>query len=216
MSEELQPHAVGCYSANSALKRAYRLAECRLLTAERVVALVSAWMRSPAPVEALRALWHDLCFVQFHDTLCGTTTREGADDAIMALGRVALGAQELTHDAARRFGTTVDTSGPGGTVLLFNPAAEPYEGYVEYEPWTEWQPWSAGWQLTDESGAPTPHQLIETHEALSRADHGPNRLVFPVVVAHDGVSAVSVRSPGDRRPSGESRRRAASSCDRRA
>ncbi len=131
-------------------------------------------------MEALRALWHDLCFVQFHDTLCGTTTREGADDAIMALGRVALGAQELTHDAARRLGTTIDTSGPGGTVLLFNPAAEPYEGYVEYEPWTEWQPWSVGWQLTDESGAPTPHQLIETHEALSRADHGPNRLVFPV------------------------------------
>ncbi len=44
VSEELQPHAVGCYSANSALKRAYRLAECRLLTAERVVGLASAWM----------------------------------------------------------------------------------------------------------------------------------------------------------------------------
>jgi alpha-mannosidase len=180
--DELQMHAVGCYSANSALKRAYRLAECRLLTAERIAALAACWLDRPALQDALHALWWDLCFNQFHDTLCGTATKEGSDDAIMALGRVALGAQELANDAARAVAASADTSGPGSTVLIFNPGAEPYTGYVEYEPWTDWSPWSAGWQLVDETGAPVPHQVIETHEALSNPDDGPDRLVFPVAL----------------------------------
>jgi alpha-mannosidase len=195
VSEELQPHAVGCYSANSALKRAYRLAECRLLAAERVAAMAAVWLGSPAPLADLQALWRDLCTCQFHDTLCGTTTKEGADDAIMALGRIALGAQEIKIDAARDVASRVDTSGPGSAVLIFNAGAETYEGYVEYEPWTDWEPWGAGWQLTDDSGQPAPHQLIETHEALSRADHGPDRLVFPVVLPAMGYRLYRFSKP---------------------
>jgi alpha-mannosidase len=34
--------------------------------------------------------------------------------------------------------------------------------------------------MTDDSGRPVSHQVIETHEALSREGHGPDRLVFPV------------------------------------
>jgi alpha-mannosidase len=179
VSGELQYHAVGCYSVVSALKRAHRQAECGLLAAERMVAQAAMWAGAEPPRQRLDELWHDLCFNQFHDILGGTCTREATDDAVMALGRVALGASEIANDAGRLIGARVDTRGPGGSVLLFNPSAEPFDGYVEYEPWTDWQSWDEhGWQLTDEAGRPVAHQLVETHEALSRTPPSIVRLLF--------------------------------------
>ncbi len=179
MAEELQFHAVGCYSVNSALKRSHRQAECGLLLAERLATMAQAWIGQSAPAERLRALWHDLCFNQFHDTLGGSSTKEAEDEAIMSLGRVIMGSREIADDAGRAIAARVNTAGAGGAVVLFNPSAEPVSEYVEYEPWTEWQLWAPnGWGLTDEAGRPVPHQLIETHEALTRATSGISRLVF--------------------------------------
>ncbi len=179
VAEELQFHAVGCYSVNSALKRSHRQAECGLLLAERLAAMAQAWVGQPAPAERLRTLWHDLCFNQFHDTLGGSSTKEAEDEAIMSLGRVIMGSREIADDAGRAIAARVNTAGAGGTVVLFNPSAEPVSEYVEYEPWTEWQLWAPnGWGLTDEAGRAVPHQLIETHEALTRATSGISRLVF--------------------------------------
>jgi hypothetical protein len=55
----------------------------------------------------------------------------------MALGRIALGAQEVKIDAARDVASRVDTSGPGSAVLIFN-AGRDVRGLREYEPWTDW------------------------------------------------------------------------------
>jgi alpha-mannosidase len=73
----------------------------------------------------------------------------------------------------------VDTSGPGGTVIAFNPSAQARRPYVEYEPWTGWQSWAEGeWGLVDDCGAAVPYQQVETHEALTSARGGLTRLVF--------------------------------------
>ena len=160
-------------------KRSHRQAECGLLLAERLATMAQAWVGQPAPAERLRTLWHDLCFNQFHDTLGGSSTKEAEDEAIMSLGRVIMGSREIADDAGRAIAARVNTAGAGGTVVLFNPSAEPVSEYVEYEPWTEWQLWGPnGWGLTDEAGRAVPHQLIETHEALTRATSGISRLVF--------------------------------------
>ncbi len=183
VAEELQFHAVGCYSVNSALKRAHRQAECSLLVAERMATLAQIWVGQPAPMERLRALWHELCFNQFHDTLGGTSIKGAEDEAIMAFGRVILGAREIANDAGRAIASRVDTSGAGGTIVLFNPFAHPLTRYVEYEPWTGWQPWDEGhWGLADEQGQPVLYQLIETHEALTSPPGGIHRIVFPVTL----------------------------------
>jgi alpha-mannosidase len=175
VADELQYHAVGCYAVVSALKRAHRQAECRLLAAERIIAQAAHWVRHRVPHEKLHALWHDLCFNQFHDILGGTSTKAATDEAIMALGRVLLGATELADDAGRAVAARIDTRGAGGMVVLFNPFAVAFAGYVEYEPWTEWQPWQAGgWTLLDDAGNPVRYQLIDTHEATSKG----SRLVF--------------------------------------
>lgn len=180
VAEELYFHATGCYSANSALKRAHRQAECSLLVAERMAALAHAWVGREVEAETLRRLWHDVCFNQFHDILGGCTVKEAADDAIAAFQRVIATAQEITDDAGRAIAAQIDTRGPGGTVVLFNPAAEPVERYVEYEPWTEWDAWGeSGWGLADERGAPVAWQKIASHEALTSPEgRGIHRLVF--------------------------------------
>ncbi len=175
VAEELYYHAVGCYSANSALKRQHRQAECSLLLAERMAVLAGLWTGWTAPTDRLRGLWHSLCFQQFHDILGGCSIKEATDDATMALGRAVLGAREIANDAGRAIAARVDTEGPGGSVVLFNPFPYPSRQYVEYEAWTDWQPWDEKkWGLTDDHGRPIAHQLIEAQEA----HRGINRLLF--------------------------------------
>ena len=181
--EELYFHAVGCYSANSALKQRHRQAECNLLLAERVAAAANLWVGWTPPLDRLRQLWHDVCFQQFHDILGGCSIRDAQDEAIMALDRVILGAREITDDAGRAIGTRVDTHGPGSTLLCLNPFPYATRQYVEYEPWTGWDAWDRGaWSLTDDQGGSVPWQLIEAHNALSQPDSNNriSRLVFPV------------------------------------
>ena len=179
VEEELQYHATGCYSANSHLKRMHRLAECSLLAAERMATLAEVWAGRRADRARLHGLWHDLLFNQFHDILAGSSIKEAEDEAIMALGRVVLGAREVADTAGRLVGQRVDTAGPGSTVLLFNPFPYRRQAYVEYEPWTENQRWQrAGWGLVDDAGRPVPCQVIEAQAAVGNAEHGIERLLF--------------------------------------
>jgi len=179
VADELQMHAVGCYSVVSALKRAHRQAESALLVAERLAVLAELSVAHPLEAAGLRALWQDLCFNQFHDIIAGTSIKQATDEAIMAFGRITLGAGEIANAAGRAIAARIDTRGAGGTVVVFNPRGEPSSEYVEYEPWTEWQPWDVGrWGLLDEDGQPVPYQAVETHEALSGPTTGLTRLVF--------------------------------------
>ena len=183
MADELQFHAVGCYSVNSALKRAHRQAENRLLVAERIAVLAQQWAAAPDPQMRLDELWHRLCFNQFHDTLGGSSIKEAEDDAIAALAGVESAAAALIDDAGRQVAARIDTRGEGGGVVLFNPHGHATESYVEYEPWTDWEPWDAGgWGLLDEEGAPVAYQLIESHQALTPEQGGIHRLLCRVRV----------------------------------
>ncbi len=182
VADELQYHAVGCYSVVSALKRAHRQAEGHLLVAERLAALAEAWGAQAAPRARLRPLWRDVCFNEFHDTLGGSSIKEAEDEAIMAFSRVILGAREIANDAGRAIAARVHTVGPagGGAFLLFNPAAHAVTQYVEYEPWIGWGSWEDGrWGLTDDQGQPVPHQTIDQAAAAGRRL---GRVLFPATL----------------------------------
>lgn len=179
VADELQIHAVGCYTANSQLKRLHRQAECSLLVAERMAVMAKTLVGLDTPGETLNGLWHDLTFNQFHDIICGCAIKEAEDEAVMVFGRILTRAREIANDAGRAIAARINTSGPGGTVIFFNPFPYPVTQYAEYEPWTEWQNWKTqGWGLVDEQNCPVPHQLIETQEALTSPEGGLNRLVF--------------------------------------
>ena len=77
VAEELQFHAIGCYSVVSELKRAHRQAENGLLVAERMAAMAELWADQPVPAEPLAHALARLCFNQFHDTLGGTSIKDG-------------------------------------------------------------------------------------------------------------------------------------------
>lgn len=183
LAEELQYHAVGCYSVNSELKRAHRQAENRLLMAERMAVLAALWTNRAAPVERLRELWWELCFDQFHDTLGGSSIKDAEDDAIRSLHGIIATCDKLVDDAGRAVAAAIDTRGPGGAVALFNPHAQAFEGYVEYEPWTDWKPWREhDWGLLDETGQPVPYQLLEPREATTATKPSISRLIFPAAL----------------------------------
>lgn len=179
VADELQYHAVGCYSVMSAIKRGHRQAENALLLAERMAALAQVAADAAVPHQQLQALWHDLCFNQFHDTLGGTAIKDACDDAVHALGRIILGASELTNDAGRAIAAQLDTRGGGGAVVVYNPFPEPRAPYVDYEPWTDWQNWDTGrWGLLDDAGQPVAYQRLEPREALTEANGVIARLLF--------------------------------------
>lgn len=179
VADELQFHAVGCYSVNSALKAAHRLAENRLLLAEKLAVMAEIWAGQPAPQPKLDELWFTLAFNQFHDTLGGSSLKVAEDDAIAELTGLAAAADGLAHDAARAVANRIDTSGPGATVVAFNPAAQETDAWLEYEPWTGWQDWDeGGWGLVDEAGQPVAYQNIDPLEALSEPGGRIRRLIF--------------------------------------
>jgi alpha-mannosidase len=159
-----------------------------LLIAERMAALAEIWVGQPPDRPAFQRLWSDLCFNQFHDILGGTCIKEAQDESEMALGRVVLSSQELANTAGRLVGAQVNTSGPGGTVILFNPFPYPLESYCEYEPWTGWERWTANyWGLVDELGAPVACQPVEAQPAVSlTAERGFDRLVFKATLPPSG------------------------------
>jgi alpha-mannosidase len=183
VQQELYYHAVGCYAANSNLKRTFRQAEQSLLLAERLVVLSNLLVDRAIPQAELDALWHEVCCNTFHDILGGCTIKQAADDAVRALGSVVHRAGALADDAGRAIAARLDTLGAAGAVVLFNPTLDARQGYIEYEPWTGWQSWQAEeWGLTDEQGEPVPWQLLDSTDAAGRPGHGVQRLVWPIAL----------------------------------
>ena len=64
-------HASGCYAANSAVKRANRLAENALLKAEKFHLLAQKVTGCGSARERLKEAWEKVLFNQFHDILAG-------------------------------------------------------------------------------------------------------------------------------------------------
>ena len=152
-----------------------RSAACRA-NGERLAQLSAA--RSPPRV--LHALWHDLCFNQFHDTLGGSSIKDAEDEAVASLGGDherrneivddagrAIAAQSTPRDRARFRGlqSVRPSRGPVCRVRTVDRLASLADG---------------NWGLTDEEKAPFPTRLIETHEAFSSPRSSLNRFVFPV------------------------------------
>lgn len=179
--DELQYHAVGCYAAHSALKRAHRRAECGLLDAEALDCMCRLLAgRSPAVPAVLDGLWKELLCMQFHDILAGTCAEEAANDSLMALHRVELGSREIADDVGRVMGRQIDTRGSGGSILVLNPFPYRRQEIVTYQPWTDWERWDAhGWGLADDRHGPVPCQAVHSGVAVGSGVRGIERVVFP-------------------------------------
>ncbi len=166
---EMQPHAIGCYSAYSEMKQLHRRTERSLQIAERAEVLASLWNPTHAahiPSSALAQGWKNLCFNEFHDLLGGVAIREACDDAISMYREAISIAERTARMEFARIAARVDTSHYIQNIIVFNMAAHEREELIEFELWQpeeyrEPKP-PAGVLLRDEKGSAIPTQRIES------------------------------------------------------
>ncbi len=122
VAEELQIHAVGCYSVVTAVKAFNRRCEQELLAAERYATLANLLYDLPVPADDLRDSWRDVLFNQFHDILAGTSITPAYEDVYNMYGRALEVADTTKRSSLRKLAHHVDTRGEGLAVTVFNPS----------------------------------------------------------------------------------------------
>ena len=70
VQDDLQHHAIGCYTAESAIKKGNRQSEAALVTAEKIAAVGSSVWKGGYPIKKLTAAWKGVLFLQYHDIMC--------------------------------------------------------------------------------------------------------------------------------------------------
>lgn len=143
--EDLQHHASGCYSADSKAKKLNRLAQDRLLCAEKFGAMSRQLVPdTPSCHGVTTAAWKELMFYQFHDVLAGCCIRDASEDCENAVGGVINQAAEAEQFALQRVCWHINTrrnggggvaqrnqwrfwekEGEGAPVVVFNPHSFP-------------------------------------------------------------------------------------------
>lgn len=166
---ELQMHAVGCYSAQSEIKRNNRRCENALLAAERW-ATIAAGLAPLADARAeLEHAWKQVLFNQFHDILPGTSLPDAYADARDMHGEAAAIAARVVNRSVQSIARQIDTTGGSGIagergvagsvpVVVFNPHAFTVAETVELE----FGAFPGAAQVVDSAGAPVPVQQIRS------------------------------------------------------
>ena len=126
---DLQHHAIGCYSANSTVKKTNRRAENRLLMAEKFSSIAAAKFGLPYPARDLEHAWHNVLFNQFHDIMGGCSIKEAYDDVREFHGEALGIAARHLNAALQKISWNVDTLGE----RVLNPYNEPFRFSVYEE-----------------------------------------------------------------------------------
>ncbi len=163
----------GCYSIDSAFKQRHRLAEQRLMDADRLMSMVRGvhglMMRQ---TEEIERLWKVVLFNEFHDTLGGTTIPSAREEGLMQLGGVCARAGEIKALAIQQLVNGFDTRGEGFPLYLFHTGSTAWEDYVEVE--LEWFCQSP-LKLLDLDGTEIPYQRIHTDAKVRHTTLGGRR-----------------------------------------
>lgn len=136
VKDDLQHHAVGCYTAEAAIKKGNRQAEAALVTAEKTAAVGAVAWGADYPQTELAEAWKKVLFLQFHDSLAGSSlydhsqaAREGFDHALDT-------AHQTMASALEKLEWQIPSAEPDCQYLVvFNPHAWPVEAGVEYDLW---------------------------------------------------------------------------------
>ncbi|WP_168735828.1 alpha-mannosidase [Cohnella fermenti] len=178
LRDELQMHAIGCYSTHSESKKYNRKAEHRLLSAEKWSSLAHLLLNLPYPKQQLLAAWENVMFNQFHDIMGGCSIKEAFEDARESYGEALhLGAKAL-NAAMQKISWNIGTMKPqvaalskekdsklweqddlGVPFVVFNPLSWEVEALVQANKML------AG--AEDDTGAPLPVQKVRA----SRIDY---------------------------------------------
>ena len=148
--DDLQHHAVGCYTSHAGVKTGNRRAEILLGAAERFGAIASREAGLLYPAEDFRKAWELTLFCQFHDSLAGSSTFEAYEDVRDAHGFAGWIAADHLNTTLQSLAQQIDTAGEGAPIVVFNPLPWPVKQPVEYVSHAD--------TLADETGKSVPTQ----------------------------------------------------------
>jgi alpha-mannosidase len=193
---ELQHHAVGCYSAHSAVKRWNRRAENLLQRAEKWAAVAGVVTGLPYPREELTEAWKLVLFNQFHDILAGVAIEPAYTDSRDQYGQAGAAATAVFNRAVQQISRRIDIPAEPemSPVVVFNPHPWRLRADVEFEfggfP-------AFGATVTDEEGAPVP---VQRTRSAATVDGWRRRLVIAADVPPLGYRVYRVYPGPDPEP----------------
>ena len=195
IKDDLQHHAVGCYTAESEIKKGNRQSESALVTAEKVAAIGSVSWGAHYPKQELTAAWHKVLFLQFHDSLAGSSLFDHSQSAREGYGYALDVAHQSTFMAVQKLEWQVSTEDPESQYLLvFNPHAWEVKGKVEYD--YNWGSMHKSTRVDDEKGNALPYQWAPgSSETGTR-----KKLVISVTLPPMGYRQIRLWDGGDIAP----------------
>jgi alpha-mannosidase len=135
LSDDMHPHAIGCYSAHSELKQLNRRAENSLLAAEKLCVMAEQHAGFEPNWDGLRQGWKNVCFNQFHDIIGGVAIKEACEDAINMYREAISIADREKRLAIQALATKIDTRGDGEAIIVFNHKSFDSEEQFAIELW---------------------------------------------------------------------------------
>ena len=134
VKDDLQYHAVGCYTAESEIKKGNRGSEAALVTAEKIASIGSTAWDSNYPKTELTSAWQRVLFLQFHDSMAGTSLFEHSQTAREGYGYALEIAHQTIYKTIQKLEWQVAAEDAASQYLLaFNPHAWEVRGNIEYD-----------------------------------------------------------------------------------
>ncbi|QGY47019.1 twin-arginine translocation signal domain-containing protein [Maribellus comscasis] len=168
VNEDLQHHAQGCYTAEIEIKKGNRQSEAALITAEKLAAVGSLAWGANYPKNEFSSAWQRILFLQFHDSLAGTSLPEHSTTAREGYGFSLDIAHQAAYKAIQKLEWQIPAEDPESEyMVVFNPNAWEVRKTVEYD--FNWNDRHKSSRVEDEQGNPLPHQwALGTTETGSR------------------------------------------------
>jgi|WetSurMetagenome_2_1015567.scaffolds.fasta_scaffold00001_445 alpha-mannosidase len=134
VNDDLQYHAVGCYTAGSDIKKGNRQSETALVTAEKIASIGAYAWGAKYPGQEFTSAWQRVLFLQFHDSLAGTSLEEHYTYAQQGYGFATDIAKRAMYTALQKLESRIAAEDPESQYLLvFNPHAWQVTGQLEYD-----------------------------------------------------------------------------------
>ncbi|MDR1949883.1 MAG: hypothetical protein LBQ38_10870, partial [Spirochaetaceae bacterium] len=119
--DELQFHAIGCYSSLSRVKKANNLTEQLLVSAEKMLAAIGGEDDYGEYGRALAEGWKKVLVNQFHDSLGGCSIPEAYPKILNAYSWCQETVSQIHTILLQRLAAKIETFGDGATVVVWNP-----------------------------------------------------------------------------------------------
>lgn len=180
VQDDLQHHAVGCYTAEWQVKKLNRNTELALVAAEKVASIGSVAWGASYPKQALSEAWKRVLFLQFHDSLAGTSLPEHYKTTVpQGYGFAADTAEQAMYLAAQKLAWEIPTTDPESKYLVaVNPHAWDIVANVEFDIGFSHE---AQVTVEDETGKRVPHQTEHPTSEVNNRQQLVLRLPLPAM-----------------------------------